>query len=264
MYVSKYLLLFLLFFLTLVLCSSMANIIDINKRGGAYLRILSQDTPEGTKGPAFVDREFENIDHIIIGSGTTKEVEGEYVTIPGVTVSEFHARIFFLNGSMYIHDVGSQYGTFLNGRRLSLSYHRSSTHLIINGDKLQFGRKMADAKQNTIIGTNAIVELKTYVKLNKFEFQTYCELRKISPPSEAQTLQSLMSDCAICLNAIAPLQSLFVAPCSHSFHFSCSKPLLDTYPEFECPVCRICTDVRVYTSSDVNTLANNFKMTNIN
>ena len=46
-------------------------------------------------------------------------------------------------------------------------------------------------------------------------------------------------DCCICLCDIGPFQALFVAPCSHCFHFKCIKPVLIT-PSimFPCPVCR--------------------------
>ena len=34
-------------------------------------------------------------------------------------------------------------------------------------------------------------------------------------------------------------QALFIAPCSHSFHYKCIKPLLEAHqPSFACPLCR--------------------------
>ena len=34
-------------------------------------------------------------------------------------------------------------------------------------------------------------------------------------------------------------QSLFIAPCSHVFHYKCVRPLLQQYhPGFSCPICR--------------------------
>jgi hypothetical protein len=39
-------------------------------------------------------------------------------------------------------------------------------------------------------------------------------------------------------------QALFIAPCSHAFHFKCLRPLLDThYPAFVCPLCRTFADL---------------------
>jgi E3 ubiquitin-protein ligase DMA1/2 len=34
-------------------------------------------------------------------------------------------------------------------------------------------------------------------------------------------------------------QALFIAPCSHAFHYKCIRPLLETHhPAFSCPLCR--------------------------
>lgn len=52
-----------------------------------------------------------------------------------------------------------------------------------------------------------------------------------------------VEECCICLYALAPFQALFVAPCSHSYHFKCIKPLLDSYPGFQCPICRTYSDL---------------------
>ena len=45
-------------------------------------------------------------------------------------------------------------------------------------------------------------------------------------------------DCCICLNAMAPFQALFLAPCSHCYHFKCVTPLLGAGYMFQCPMCR--------------------------
>lgn len=54
---------------------------------------------------------------------------------------------------------------------------------------------------------------------------------------------SCIEDCCICLYPIAPYQALFVAPCSHAFHFKCCRPLLQHYPGFACPICRQYADL---------------------
>jgi hypothetical protein len=39
-------------------------------------------------------------------------------------------------------------------------------------------------------------------------------------------------------------QALFIAPCSHTFHYKCIKPLLDSHhPAFSCPLCRSFADL---------------------
>lgn len=72
-------------------------------------------------------------------------------------------------------------------------------------------------------------------------------------------------DCSICLNSIAvrlpqtpfhicyrllthslqPCQCLFVAPCSHTWHYKCIRALLSgpNYPIFICPNCRAAADL---------------------
>lgn len=43
-----------------------------------------------------------------------------------------------------------------------------------------------------------------------------------------------------------PCQSLFVAPCSHVWHYKCIRPILvndKSYPQFLCPNCRAVTDL---------------------
>lgn len=78
--------------------------------------------------------------------------------------------------------------------------------------------------------------------------------------------QNYSQDCSICLNSIAvrprstlsfrslgmpltnsaqPCQCLFVAPCSHTWHFKCIRALLQgpNYPIFICPNCRAAADL---------------------
>lgn len=45
--------------------------------------------------------------------------------------------------------------------------------------------------------------------------------------------------------SIAPCQSLFVAPCSHVWHYKCIRPILNgqTWPNFLCPNCRAVADL---------------------
>ncbi|KAI8333153.1 hypothetical protein BC941DRAFT_435230 [Chlamydoabsidia padenii] len=52
-----------------------------------------------------------------------------------------------------------------------------------------------------------------------------------------------VEECCICLYALAPLQALFVSPCAHTYHFKCIRPLLQSYPGFQCPICRTYSDL---------------------
>ena len=57
-------------------------------------------------------------------------------------------------------------------------------------------------------------------------------------------------------------QALFIAPCSHAFHYKCIRPLLETHhPAFSCPLCRTFADleedveVEVDPELDANSIA---------
>lgn len=60
-----------------------------------------------------------------------------------------------------------------------------------------------------------------------------------------------VDECCICLFAIAPFQALFVAPCSHTFHYKCLRPLLLNHPGFSCPLCRNYADLDASVSLEV-------------
>jgi hypothetical protein len=67
-----------------------------------------------------------------------------------------------------------------------------------------------------------------------------------SPPPQQKpaTAQVEIEECCICLFAIAPFQALFLAPCSHTYHYKCIRPLLmQNHPAFSCPICRTYADL---------------------
>lgn len=95
---------------------------------------------------------------------------------------------------------------------------------------------------------------------------THKRLRNMTSANSANS--SSTQDCSICLNSIAvrsrfaciasphrvpalkltilqPCQCLFVAPCSHTWHFKCIRSLLNSpqYPIFVCPNCRMAADL---------------------
>lgn len=62
-----------------------------------------------------------------------------------------------------------------------------------------------------------------------------------------------IQECCICLYAIAPFQALFIAPCSHIFHFKCLRPIVfQNYPGFSCPLCRSYYDLEASVSVEVD------------
>jgi hypothetical protein len=76
-------------------------------------------------------------------------------------------------------------------------------------------------------------------------------------------MKSTIPDCCICtliqslvliacahgpwlvgLFSVTIRQALFIAPCSHTFHYKCIRPLLETHhPAFSCPLCRTYADL---------------------
>lgn len=55
------------------------------------------------------------------------------------------------------------------------------------------------------------------------------------------------------LFAVAINQALFIAPCSHTFHYKCIRPLLDVHhPAFNCPLCRTFADLEEDVEVDID------------
>ncbi|KAJ3343574.1 hypothetical protein HDU91_000363, partial [Kappamyces sp. JEL0680] len=59
----------------------------------------------------------------------------------------------------------------------------------------------------------------------------------MNPHSQKEDEQHAV-ECCICINAMAPFQALFLAPCSHCFHYKCVTTLLGAGFMFQCPLCR--------------------------
>lgn len=59
--------------------------------------------------------------------------------------------------------------------------------------------------------------------------------------------------CPSGLFAVAINQALFIAPCSHTFHYKCIRPLLDAHhPAFNCPLCRTFADLEEDVEVDID------------
>jgi hypothetical protein len=57
-------------------------------------------------------------------------------------------------------------------------------------------------------------------------------------------------DCCICIGKMAPFQALFIAPCSHCYHYKCVAYLITQSPMFQCPLCRQVANLTASVSSD--------------
>ncbi|KAG8771602.1 hypothetical protein FRC12_003514 [Ceratobasidium sp. 428] len=89
------------------------------------------------------------------------------------------------------------------------------------------------------ISTGALKQLQTLQGKGKDKLPSGSQ---IAGPSNSR--KTSVADCCICLFPVAILQSLFIAPCSHCFHYKCIRPLLEQHhPGFSCPLCRTFADL---------------------
>ncbi|KAI9671456.1 MAG: hypothetical protein M1831_004365 [Alyxoria varia] len=165
-------------------------------------------------------------------------------------VSRKHCEFFFEGGQWYIKDVKSSSGTFLNHIRLSQPGSESKPFPIKDGDVVQLGIDFKGGEEMIFRCVKIRVELNRGWQrgLNKFNKSTLKQLQKLANngQKEGDTASKHSTECTICLNSIAPCQALFVAPCSHTWHYKCIKSLLEDktkYPQFLCPNCRAQTDL---------------------
>lgn len=163
-------------------------------------------------------------------------------------VSRKHCELWCKDGSWYIKDVKSSSGTFLNHIRLSQPNVESKPFRIKDGDIIQLGIDFRGGEEMIFRCVKIRVECNRGWQqgLNTFNKQTHQRLRNLAKSKkEGDAASTHTSECAICLMSIAPCQSLFVAPCSHVWHYKCIRPILNgpTWPNFLCPNCRAVADL---------------------
>ncbi|KAH9877875.1 hypothetical protein J1614_003092 [Plenodomus biglobosus] len=163
-------------------------------------------------------------------------------------VSRKHCELWCKDGSWYIKDVKSSSGTFLNHIRLSQPNVESKPFRIKDGDIIQLGIDFRGGEEMIFRCVKIRVECNRGWQqgLNNFNKQTHQRLRNLAKSKkEGDSASTHTSECAICLMSIAPCQSLFVAPCSHVWHYKCIRPILNgpTWPNFLCPNCRAVADL---------------------
>ncbi|KAI8634998.1 hypothetical protein F5Y19DRAFT_470049 [Xylariaceae sp. FL1651] len=162
-------------------------------------------------------------------------------------VSRRHCEFWFDKGKWYIRDVKSSSGTFLNHIRLSAPGTESKPYPINDGDIVQLGIDFKGGEEMIYRCVKMRVELNRgwQAKPNTFNMATHKRLRDLTSTATSTSASSHTQDCSICLNAIAPCQSLFVAPCSHTWHYKCIREMLHgpSWPIFMCPNCRATADL---------------------
>ncbi|OAA71531.1 FHA domain containing protein [Cordyceps fumosorosea ARSEF 2679] len=165
-------------------------------------------------------------------------------------VSRRHCEFWHEDGKWYVKDVKSSSGTFLNHIRLSPPSQESKAFVVNDGDIIQLGIDFKGGEEMIFRCVKMRLELNRgwQNKPNTFNVAAHKRLRTMASANAAagEASSSVSTqDCVICLNSIAPCQSLFVAPCSHTWHFKCVKALLmgPQYPIFICPNCRAGADL---------------------
>ena len=139
--------------------------------------------------------------------------------------------------------------------RLSPANKRSRPYPLRQGDLIQLGVDYQGRTEGHYVDVDIYkaVELRVEITVNdsqvfeqqqklpiKFRTALHSLLTATNPYSNHEDEQPAAKcvDCCICLSGIGPFQALFIAPCSHCFHFKCIKGLLRDVVMFPCPVCR--------------------------
>ncbi len=95
------------------------------KSGGGRLRVIE---PPETKGQS-----YELGDELTVG-----RAGGCQITLDDTYVSQLHARVFRREGQLYVEDLGSTNGTYLNRKKVAAPI------AIRKGDRLQIGKTVME------------------------------------------------------------------------------------------------------------------------
>ncbi|KAI8337440.1 hypothetical protein BC941DRAFT_425269 [Chlamydoabsidia padenii] len=250
---------------------------DTTSQDNLHIRLLPNI---GLTSRCFV---FDIIDRILtpttilkIGRYSERSSTSERISFKSKVVSRSHAELWMdKDRKIFIRDIGSSSGTFINRHRLSESNETSSPMELKDGDIIQLGVDYQGGLEQMFRCVKIRLELdRNHNKDTSFSRQAFQQLQQslLIPSSHHQsklvidnttsskgqdhlldTNPTTIQECCICLYAIAPLQALFVAPCSHVFHFKCLRPIIfQHYPGFSCPLCRNYYDLEASVAIEVS------------
>ncbi|KAL7935163.1 hypothetical protein V8C35DRAFT_266183 [Trichoderma chlorosporum] len=190
---------------------------------------------------------YSERDSHALATGPGGQAAAAPVGFKSKVVSRRHCEFWYENGKWYIKDVKSSSGTFLNHIRLSPPSQESKAFPVNDGDIVQLGIDFKGGEEMIFRCVKMRLELNRgwQNKPNTFNMAAHKRLRTMANTGAGSASSTSSQDCSICLNSIAPCQSLFVAPCSHTWHFKCVRALLTSpqYPIFICPNCRAGADL---------------------
>ncbi|KAG8975856.1 hypothetical protein FRB90_009403, partial [Tulasnella sp. 427] len=178
-------------------------------------------------------------------------------------VSRAHAELWVQGkGVFFLKDTKSSSGTFINHMRLSPPGQESAAHILKDGDIIQLGVDYQGGTEEMYRCVKIKVEVgqgrEWQGGANAFNTAALKQLRTLQAVDGAHNkdgLKKTVGDCCICLFAVSVCQSLFIAPCSHAFHYKCIRPLLELHhPGFSCPLCRTFADLEADVEVDENEL----------
>ncbi|KAI8996881.1 SMAD/FHA domain-containing protein, partial [Pilobolus umbonatus] len=200
-----------------------------------------------------IERDLELGRVIKIGRFTDRSSSQNHISFKSKVVSRSHSEIWLSKeGKVMLKDTKSSSGTFVNHIRLSAANHESRAVEIKDGDLVQLGVDYQGGYEEIYRSVKMRFEVNRPVqeKPIQYSMSAYNNLRNLTniqqhliSNSQCDEKEVDVEECCICLYALAPFQALFVAPCSHSYHFKCIRPLLDSYPGFQCPICRTYSDL---------------------
>ncbi|KAL9556300.1 hypothetical protein MBANPS3_001919 [Mucor bainieri] len=195
-----------------------------------------------------VDRELESGGSVLkLGRYSDRTVVSDRLSFKSKVVSRYHAEIWLSDqdGKIYIRDSGSSSGTFVNHIRLAAANTESAApHPVVDGDLIQLGVDYKGGLEPMYRAVRMRLEVDRREwqepASNTYNLAAFQQLKsQISNTAAASTSAEEIQECCICLYCIAPFQALFIAPCSHIYHYRCLRPLLtQNYPGFSCPLCR--------------------------
>ncbi|TPX38809.1 hypothetical protein SeMB42_g06495 [Synchytrium endobioticum] len=176
----------------------------------------------------------------------------ENIWFKSKVVSRTHAEMWVKEGQLYIKDGGSSSGTFLNRMRLSPSTKESRPYPLKDGDIIQLGVDYGGKQEEiykcvimkvSINGHSPFIQQRRRENPARFRAALRQLVTATNPYSTSKDPPTSPSqhanvDCCICLCTIGPFQGLFLAPCSHCFHYKCIRSLLTDCVMFQCPLCR--------------------------
>ncbi|KAI8811099.1 hypothetical protein BJ742DRAFT_754097 [Cladochytrium replicatum] len=173
-----------------------------------------------------------------------EEKKTDFIAFRSKVVSRTHAELWVgADNQLYLKDVGSSSGTFVNRLRLSASGKESRPCALKSGDVIQLGVDYQGRQEEIYkcVLIKLFISVRTGKKPKANSARLKASIRALLAamnPNAHDPTEASATDCCICLCAMSPAQALFLAPCSHCYHYKCVSTLLGSNLMFQCPLCR--------------------------